>query len=582
MALMPRRLGACLLGLLSPFVLEHPAFAAWQPNGVAVCNVAGGQITPLVVSDAQGGAYVVWEDARTLPAQIYAQHLNAVGDPLWAVGGIMVSSGTYSQTKPVAVGDGAGGVIVSWILEIVPGAREARGQRLNAAGMTLWAGGGIPFSPGPAFPVQLAIISDGRQATLQTPGVILAWTDIRNGSTTDIYAQAIDNAGVPRWNVAVCTAVDQQSELVMVTDGSGSTFASPRGAILAWRDGRVAGDDVDLYAQRLNSAGVPQWAADGVAVDAGGSGVQEPVIVGAGATNAIIAWPGVGPSRSYALWAQRVGDSGSWPGTGVLVAPPNGHQTGPSAIADGSGGILVSWSAFGAGLDRDLFAQRLNSTGAPVWAASGVSVSNVPGSQSLPIVVHARDQGAVIAWQDRRSLTDSDIYAQQMSSAGVALWNPGGVPLCVVPGNQYDVAAAPDTTGGAIVAWTDERSGSGTDIYAQRVTGWGGVVAVEPAGGSAGLELRAPFPNPTRTGVTFRYDLPEAREVTAVIFDVNGRRVRTLLAQQPLPAGAQTLAWNGEDDAQARVAPGVYWLSLRAGAEEGRRRAVLLRSEGRP
>ncbi len=77
-------------------------------------------------------------------------------------------------------------------------------------------------------------------------------------------------------------------------------------------------------------------------------------------------------------------------------------------------------------------------------------------------------------------------------------------------------------------------------------------------------------------GLTFRFDLSLSREVTAVVFDVSGKRVRGLLERQSLPAGAQTLAWDGEDDAHLRVPPGIYWISLRAGADEGRRRAVIL------
>jgi hypothetical protein len=571
-----------MAGLLLAAALLPPsaAHAQWQENGVAVCAETGDQSAPVIVADAQGGAYVVWEDARTLPAQVYAQHLDALGQPLWAAGGIRVSSGTYSQTKPVAVGDGVGGVVIAWILEIVPGAREARGQRLDAAGVAQWAAGGIPVSPGAAFPVQLAIISDGRAPVITTPGVILAWTDIRSGLTTDIYARALDSAGGVRWDAAVCTAAGNQVDLVMVSDGSASAITLPRGAILAWRDRRVAEDEPDIYAQRLNSSGMPQWTIDGQPVDARDSNVQEPVLVRAGAGTAIVAWPGPGPSRTFALWAQRIGTLGSWPGDGVLVAPPGGNQTSPAAMADGAGGLVIAWSSIGPGLQRDLFGQRLDANGAPVWGASGITVCGVtPGGQNEPVVVPARDLGAVVAWEDTRPATHSDVYAQLLSSTGVPQWNPDGVPLCTAPGYQFDLAAVSDTTGGAIVAWVDERSG-GRDIYAQRITGLGGVVAVEPGSGglapASGLRLGAPFPNPTRTGLSLSFDLPRAGEVSAGILDVAGRRVRTLLSRRALPAGAQVLAWDGESDGGRRLPPGVYWVVVRAGAEEGRRRAVVL------
>lgn len=553
--------------------VPHPAHAAWEPNGVAVCAASGDQTRPVVVADGQGGAFVVWEDARTLPPQVYAQRLNALGDPQWGAHGIQVSSGTYSQTAPVATYDGIGGVIIAWILQIVPEARTGQGQRLNSAGAPLWSAGGIPVIPGAAFPVQLAIISDLRQPIVELPGAILAWTDIRNGITTDIYAAAISTTGAPRWNATVCTAAGNQSDLVMVTDGSSATLSQPKGAILAWYDERVSTSNADIYAQRLNAGGAVQWTADGLAIDARTSNVQAPVIVNAGSGTAIVAWPGPGPSRTYALWAQRAGTAGAWPGDGVLVAPPQGGQLYPAAISDGAGGMLIVWAAFGPGLQRDLFAQRLSSTGAPVWASSGITLCDVPGTQVSPVVVPGRSQSAVVAWEDRR-LTESDIYVQLLGSDGVRQWTPDGVPLCVAPGNQSAAAAAPDTTGGAIVAWVDERNGN-RDIYAQRVTGGGGVVAV-PALSPSGLRLGAPFPNPARSGVAFRLDLARASEVSAGIFDVQGRRVRNLFAERALPAGAETLVWNGDDDGGVRVPPGLYWVVLRAGSEQVGRRMVIL------
>jgi hypothetical protein len=183
-----------------------------------VCTAAGHQTRSVTVPDGQGGAFIVWEDARSGTPQIYAQRIDAAGIKQWSTQGVLVSSGSYSQSKPVAVGDGVGGVIVAWILELVPGARTAQGQRLNSSGVAQWGLGGIPLTPGAALPDQLAIISDGRAPVVQSPGVILAWTDLRPGLTTDIYAQAIDQAGAARWGVngvLVCNAAGNQKSLAM-------------------------------------------------------------------------------------------------------------------------------------------------------------------------------------------------------------------------------------------------------------------------------------------------------------------------------------------------------------------------------
>jgi len=56
---------------------------------------------------------------------------------------------------------------------------------------------------------------------------------------------------------------------------------------------------------------------------------------------------------------------------------------------------------------------------------------------------------------------------------------------------------------------------------------------------------------------------------------VDGRHVRTL-ARGTLPAGPSSRAWDGLDERGVRVAPGVYFVFLRAGAAESRSRVVLL------
>ncbi|MGH7730871.1 MAG: hypothetical protein ACRENJ_06420, partial [Candidatus Eiseniibacteriota bacterium] len=81
----------------------------WVPNGVPVCKAAGAQTRPQAVSDNAGGVIVVWQDARAGATDIYAQRLNAAGAALWATGGVLVCGAGGDQKAPVVVGDGQGG-----------------------------------------------------------------------------------------------------------------------------------------------------------------------------------------------------------------------------------------------------------------------------------------------------------------------------------------------------------------------------------------------------------------------------------------------------------------------------------------
>ena len=101
------------------------------------------------------------------------------------------------------------------------------------------------------------MVSDG------SGGAIIAWGDYR-GDDRDVYAQRINASGVPQWTPngeIVSAASGSQHEPKLLSDGSG-------GAIISWADERNTCSNpllplcrnCDIYAQRVNASGVPQWA----------------------------------------------------------------------------------------------------------------------------------------------------------------------------------------------------------------------------------------------------------------------------------------------------------------------------------
>ncbi|HEY6194725.1 MAG TPA: FG-GAP-like repeat-containing protein [Candidatus Eisenbacteria bacterium] len=84
------------------------------------------------------------------------------------------------------------------------------------------------------------------------------------------------------------------------------------------------------------------------------------------------------------------------------------------------------------------------------------------------------------------------------------------------------------------------------------------------------------FPNPVATAATVRFETAAAGNVTLGVFDLTGRRVRTLL-EGPLDAGLHELAWHGEDDRGTGVAPGVYLLRLVTSQRSDVRKLIRIR-----
>ena len=90
------------------------------------------------------------------------------------------------------------------------------------------------------------------------------------------------------------------------------------------------------------------------------------------------------------------------------------------------------------------------------------------------------------------------------------------------------------------------------------------------------LRFSAPWPNPAREEARFRLELPGPIRVQVEVFDVGGRRVRTLL-DEPHGAGIENLTFDLRDDRGARLAQGIYLVRARLGNTVITRRLVVTR-----
>ena len=105
-------------------------------------------------------------------------------------------------------------------------------------------------------------------------------------------------------------------------------------------------------------------------------------------------------------------------------------------------------------------------------------------------------------------------------------------------------------------------------------------VIVRVAQGTVGVEdtpslrFSAPWPNPAREGTQFRLELPGPMRVQVEVFDVGGRRVRTLL-DEPRGAGIENLTFDLRDGYGSRLAQGIYLVRARLGGMAITRRLVV-------
>ncbi len=88
--------------------------------------------------------------------------------------------------------------------------------------------------------------------------------------------------------------------------------------------------------------------------------------------------------------------------------------------------------------------------------------------------------------------------------------------------------------------------------------------------------LHQNYPNPFNPATTISFAIPKAGQVRVEIFDILGRRVRTI-ANQYLSAGEHALEWNGHDGDDEAVASGIYFYRVSYNGNSMTRKMVMMK-----
>ena len=435
-----------------------------------ICVTTANQTNPQIVTDSAGGAAIVWQDSRNGNIDIYAQLISSAGEIQWASNGIAVCTASGSQSNVQIINAGGGNYIITW-QDNRNGNNDIYAQRIAADGTPQWTTNGIVVCSAGGSQILPRIISDANG------GAMIAWQDARNG-TTDIYAQRINSTGTAVWapdGIAVCGATDGQFSPQIISDGIG-------GAIIAWHDNRNG--NFDIYAQRIDANGANVWAiADGTVLCIETDSQYSVKLCSDGNHGAIVSWTDTRNGPNADIYAQLINETGTvqWVADGVAITTAMLDQTNQQMIADGNGGAFLVWEDTRTGIDadglngvdKDVYAQKINNTGVVEWAADGIPISMETADQLTPQLVPDGSNGAIITWSDSRFGAANDIYAQRINSTGDIQWTANGTAVSSANGNQL----APQlvaSSGGAIITWYDGREGTtDNNIYASKLSALG-------------------------------------------------------------------------------------------------------------
>jgi hypothetical protein len=214
---------------------------------------------------------------------------------------------------------------------------------------------------------------------------------------------------------------------------------------------------------------------------------------------------------------------------------------------------------------NDVWALSLD--GAPAWTLLAPS-----GTPPDPRVGHTavydaiRHRMVVFGGMGSTSLNDAWALSLQGDGAWTAL-APTGAP----PPGRGDAAAIYDPQWDRMIVAGGYPS-TERDAWVLR---WSSTTVDAPPRSPVRDLSLSPDPNPSSGRVRLRFDLPVAARAQLLVFDLQGRRIRSIV-DGPLPAGRHEAWWDGTDGS-ADVPPGVYFCRLQVGSRMAVRRIVLVK-----
>ena len=216
-----------------------------------------------------------------------------------------------------------------------------------------------------------------------------------------------------------------------------NAFDEKRSAIIIWRDDRAP--DNNIYGQRVDIDGNILWQQDGVPVAITPYTVDNPGgVICDGKGGAITAW---GDNRQWwitdgDIYAQRLDSLGNalWGGAGTAICAADSGQYNLKMVSDGEGGSIIVWidGRNGYFYNRDIYAQRIDSSGIIQWQSNGVPVCTLENHQEMPDIVEDNEGGAIVVWRDERNV-EPGVYCQRLDSLGTLLWDSTGISITSGP-----------------------------------------------------------------------------------------------------------------------------------------------------
>jgi len=332
------------------------------------------------------------------------------------------------------------------------------------ASLLLAAEGSAQWSSDAA--ANLAIVSKSGEQVLPkiaaTPdgGCWVGWFDSSAGSY-DVYAQRLDAAGVRQFPAGGLLVSDHAQSTSLV-DWDLAADADGN-AILVFTDTRDGGD-LDVFACKLSPFGAMLWGADGIQLSTNNDYEPSPKVCVASDGDLVFVWARLPSSGDGGLRMQRLSPAGVpklIPGGKLIVTQANEDPAFCSIVPADAGAVIVSWvrdiTTFAS--PRHVRARKFSDTAAPLWPVVAVYDAGPVPIAHLPGLADDGTGGALLWWHSSDLSGNFSSFVQHLDAAGAEVFPHNGVSVATAAGRgHFDPTLAYPQPGGDLYVFWNERN----------------------------------------------------------------------------------------------------------------------------
>jgi len=226
----------------------------------------------------------------------------------------------------------------------------------------------------------------------------------------------------------------------------------------------------------------------------------------------------------------------------------------------------------------DIYGFRLDQQGVLLDTAK-ILICGAVGTQSNPVAAF-NGTNYIVAWEDSRSGTQTDIYGAWVASDGSVSNN---YLLSENPGDKTQLAISRGAGDQVFLLWkgyVDSINGH----YVNNMRIWGRFIdnatgvadAIQDYNSKDYDKLYSNYPNPFKQTTYFKYQINSNKaNVKLNIYNVMGQLVKSIVNGSNQP-GQHIVQWDGRNELGSKVAPGVYIYSLQVDGFKGTKKMVIV------